>query len=431
MSTPPELSAGFARADLTPPVGIPLVGCGPAWERLSENVIDPVHVRILALSQGDEAALLLTFDTCFVGRQESEALKASLGRRLGLRPAQILCASTHSHAGPAYDAYLDLETRPAPRDWLRLVEERVTTAAEAAWSQRRPVKVRAACGTTSLPMNRRRPRDGTFVNAPHPSGSTHDKLPLCLLEDANGTPVCLLFLISTHPVAVRGTGVSADYPGLACTLLDEYLGTPCAIFLQGAAGDSRPRTLGEGRDEWLWASNETHARQIAEILASEVKPLLRELKEITPRLRTALIESHWPLAPLGQEELLAIEALGDGRQAWARRQLDRLKWGALPDRIGILMQGIQLGEGLRIVAMEGEPLSPHAHAVEAAFDDGITFPAGYANGEGMYLVTSDMLAEGGYEPTSFPEYGQPGPLAPGLEAARDAGLQHLKQCGIG
>jgi hypothetical protein len=96
----------------------------------------------------------------------------------------------------------------------------------------------------------------------------------------------------------------------------------------------------------------------------------------------------------------------------------------------VLFQGIQLGEGLRLIAIEGEPMAAYGNMILDAYPNGVTFPLGYANGEALYLVTSNMLDEGGMEPTSYWEYGWPAPLAPGMEAIVAEAIEELGQRGI-
>src|SRR5690606_26895199 len=131
-------------------------------------------------------------------------------------------------------------------------------------------------------------------NGPNPGGPVHDALPVCLLEDEAGKPVCLLFSIATHPVCMNKQDLSADYPGVACDLLDQLLGATCSLFLQGAAGDSRPRTLSAGQT-WNWNCGWAEAQATGTILADEVKAVLPTLTPRTPRLASAVIETHWPL----------------------------------------------------------------------------------------------------------------------------------------
>ncbi|MCX5661328.1 MAG: hypothetical protein NTW19_16725 [Planctomycetota bacterium] len=442
------MQAGFARADITPPLGSPMMGYGDTSTRLAESVHDPLYVRALSVVHGGEEALILSLDLCFIGREESDQFKGVLGRELGLLPRQILMSSTHTHAAPPSGDYLDLEYVPTPREYQRQLEAAVVKASKEATASRREVRIEAGMGKSNLPMNRRQWRGKEVHNGPNPDGNVLDSLPVCLLKDLAGKPVCLLFTISTHVVCMRDRALSADYPGHACDLLDKKMGAICAMFLQGVGGDSRPRPLGvdasgAATKDWNWSSGWAQAELIGKTLAKEVEATLaRGLKPVEPAVKSALIETFWPLQRLPREKYLEWsqprkgakgETLPPGlHEKWAQRWLGLHDRGQVPDQVSVLMQGVQLGKNLRLVAIEGEPLSPHGQAIEAAWPagNGATFALGYANGEAMYLVTSPMLDEGGYEPVSYWEYGQPAPLAKGLEVARDAGLAKLKALGI-
>jgi len=170
------------------------------------------------------------------------------------------------------------------------------------------------------------------------------------------------------------------------------------------------------------------------------------LRPVTPRVRTALIETEWPFQPpdraLYEATLRRTEyeqtpdkpTTGQGlmnlNQKWAARQLALLERGQLRRALPVQFQGIQLAETVRLVAVEGELLSPHGRAIQQAFDGGVTYALGYANGEGVYLVTSEMLDEGGYEAESAHEFNEPAPLAKGMEQIRDAAVAELKRLGI-
>jgi neutral ceramidase len=231
--------------------------------------------------------------------------------------------------------------------------------------------------------------------------------------------------------------VSADYPGVACDALDKHLGATCALFLQACGGDSRPTLLGVGRENWNWDIGFKEATQIGQSIADEVKAALPSLKLAAPRVRAALVDTHWPITPWTKEQFTAHRAkftkdtsFEKAVRNWCDRYIKLIGLGQLRPYCPVLMQGIQLGEGVRMLAIEGEPLAPHGIAMEKSYATGTTFGLGYANGEAMYLPNSEQMLKGGYEAESFWEYGQPGPLAQGLETARDGGIAELKKRGI-
>ena len=52
-----SLSAGVARVDITPPLGLP-VGCWAARKALAQDVHEPLVAQALALSDGERGAVI-------------------------------------------------------------------------------------------------------------------------------------------------------------------------------------------------------------------------------------------------------------------------------------------------------------------------------------------------------------------------------------
>jgi hypothetical protein len=218
-------------------------------------------------------------------------------------------------------------------------------------------------------------------------------------------------------------------------LLEARLGAPVALFLQGCGGDAKPRVIGEGETRWrpgTWDDVEAAGA----MLAREVDGVLDGgLAEVKPRLRTRTIEMQWPLQPSpGREELEAIRAdryADELRQLWAESQLKVMERGdLLPSQMSITLHGLQLGEGLRLIGIEGEAVAELGLLMQSFHGAGITMPLGYCNGAQAYLPTSRMLDGGGYEVESYWEYGYPAPLAAGMEAILTQALQDLRAQGI-
>jgi neutral ceramidase len=119
------------------------------------------------------------------------------------------------------------------------------------------------------------------------------------------------------------------------------------------------------------------------------------------------------------------------RGLWAEEELSRLDRGfGLETDAPVLVQGIELGRGLRLVGVEGELTADLGHLVRDYYGGGTTVPLGYSNGARMYLPSSRMIREGGYEVESYWEYRQPAPLLEGVEAHFSKALEQLEKSGI-
>ena len=435
------MKAGFARAKITPPVGTTMMGFGTRdMDHGCEGTHDDIYTRALFLEQGEERALIMGFDLCFLGREEADRYKGAIGRRLDLLPRQILLNTSHNHVSPAVGTWYSAGYEPPDRLYLNDLERATVSAACRAFEARQDVTMWAGVTRSALPMNRRRRNEnGQIENRPNPEGLVYDKLPICLLKDREGRPVCLLFSISTHPSMMSGWQISGEYPGVAMRLLDDHLGAACSLFLQGVGGDSKPSVIGEGVDRWrpgTWELMEEAGGMVArETLAA----LEKGLAQIEPDLRTASTEMEWPLEPPPARAEFEDTVAGtpaeqqakNVRYRWARRQLELLdRYGALPSSVPLTAHGVTLGNGLRVLGIEGEAVAGWGHLIDEFYGGGITFPLGYTDGTGLYLPTSKMLPEGGYEVVSYWEYQLPSRLAPGMEEVVLKALGELRERGV-
>ena len=430
------LLAGFAREKITPPLGTRMMGFAfRDYKEGCQTIHDDLYTRALFLKHGDERFLILAYDLCFLGREEADRFKGALGREFDLAPRQILLNSSHNHAGCMVGTWYWAGVFPPDRSYLSQLTQATMTAARKAHDSMREAKMSVEVGKTTLPMSRRKPDGkGDIAFAPNPDGQIYDRLPVMMLKDKADKPICLMFSVSAHPSMVMGWDISADYPGVACRLLDEHLGTTAAMFLQGCGGDANARPIGEGSDKWRradWEILEQAGRQVTDEV---LRTLDKGLKPVKPNLRSAITEMRLPLQktpPRSEVEDVVNQTKPEARESnmryqWATRQIEKLNRGEqLPTDVGTTLQVLRVGDGVNLVGMEGEPVAGWGYLFEDFCGAGVIFPLGYCNGQGLYLPVTKMLPEGGYEVVSYWEYGLPAPLAPGLEKVVVETLQRL------
>lgn len=435
-----SLIAGFAKVCITPPAGTTMYGFASRdRDHGCESVHDDLFVRALYLSHKGEEALIMGFDLLFFGRDDADRFKDAIGNRLDLSPRQILLNCSHTHCGPMVGttwAYADYGWGDTKRFYGDELQQQTVQAARLAKKNAVDVTIWASAGRTSLPVSRRKPDGrGGILWAPYHDGVTCDELPACLFKNAEGKPVCLLFSVSCHPSTIGGFEISADYPGPAMHRLDKHLDVECSLFLQGAGGDTKARVIGQGK-KWrsgTWDEVDQAGRSVADEV---IKTLEADLVQIQPAIRSSLVEMQWPLQPVPDraalEAIASEEKQKELKRLWAERQIARLDRGqTLRSQVPALLHGIQLGEGLRLIGLEGEAVAGLGlHVLKHYADKGVTFPLGYCSGMQAYLPTSAMLEEGGYEVISYWEYGQPAPFAKGMETIITDGLEQMRQDGI-
>ncbi len=424
------LMAGFSCVDITPPIGTPMTGFGIHFTEKGgvRGIHDPLEARAIYLKQGTSNILIMGMDLCFLSRMEADQIKGAIGRKLNLYAREILLNTSHNHTGPMCSDWYYLP--PAPQ-YIKFLEESLVKAAVDASGNLQPVTLWTGETTSDLPVNRRlpNPATGQIDFAPNPKGSIYQYIPFVVFKNMQGNPVHLLFSVSAHPSNIKGVSrsfyISSDYPGVAVRLMDKHLGQKGALFLQGAAGCSKCSIVAE-RNEFpsgTWEEVEIAGKKIAEIIISAMK---EKLHPIEPSLLSRSVELAFPLeTPMDEEGYLQViekpdahaESMSEVKVVWANDMLSCLRSGyILPRFVPVTAQGISLGNGFRIIAIEAEMVDTLGHQIRNSFTSGITMPLGYSNGCQMYLPTSAMLKEGGYEAESFWEYRKPAPLANGIES---------------
>lgn len=429
------MKAGFASVNINPPIGTRMTGFGGRdRDHGCEAIHDDIYARALYLAHEGRESLIMGFDLLFFSRDEADRYKGAIGRKIDLAPSQILLNTSHSHTGPKVGTWL--YDPPSDPLYLQMLEYAIVSAACQAKDSAVEATVWAGATRSALPMSRRvRLEDGKVDRTlrPNPDGPVCDTLPVCLLKDDGGKPICLVFSVSCHPSTMGGFAISAEYPGVAMEQINAYLGEPCSLFLQGAGGDAKPSVINDGE---RWRSGTwDDIIEAGTIVANEVIPTLDSLTEMEPGICTYAIETQWPMEPdigLDGYEALLLDSKADQTiRLWAEDKLAYLHSGyALPTTIPITIHGIQIGQGLRMIGMEGEAVGELGNLILDFYGGGVTFPLGYSNGAQLYLPTDAMLDEGGYEVVSYYEYRQPARLAKGIDGLLTDALRQLRSRGI-
>ncbi|MCE9591509.1 MAG: hypothetical protein K8S99_13400 [Planctomycetes bacterium] len=428
------MKAGFARACINPPLGTHLYGFGGRdRDGGATSIHDDIFARALYLSHGGEETLIMGFDLLFFSRAQADRFKGAIGARLDLSPRQILLNTSHTHAGPmlghgtwCYADYLEPD-----RLYLDQLEHATIEAAKQAKASARDVTVWSGSAQTRLPVNRRKP-DGTgsgrVIWAPYHDGAALRTVPFTLFKDRAGSPVCFLFSVSCHPSSIGGYDVSADYPGLAMDLIDKHLGATCSLFLQGAGGDTKAIYTDKGDHfQGSWEAVENGGKLVA---SDVITALARPLTQIDPALNARMVEMRMELENTPDRAQFERDAndpkAPDWHRLWAQRQVAKIDRNMLPRDASVIMHGIEIGGGLRIVGVEAEIVAEIGELLVRFYADGLTYPLGYTDGTQFYLPTSKMIErEGGYEVDSIHEYGHPAKLRTGVEGTLTQAMEGL------
>ena len=95
-----NLSVGFARVNITPMMGIGIVGY--FIPRFAEGVLDDLYVNALALGAGEDKAIVLTLDNCGISRDVAMDFAASVSKATGIPADAVILHCTHTHTAPHF-----------------------------------------------------------------------------------------------------------------------------------------------------------------------------------------------------------------------------------------------------------------------------------------------------------------------------------------
>ena len=246
------LTAGIAAADLTPPAGS-IIACFPDRSgeqprpRLAEGAHDPLEARVLALYDGEQHVTLCALDLPGIRRGDVDRIRERVAQQAPeLSGPGLVLACSHTHSGPD-TLYL---FGGSPEDpWIDEMVEAVADAVLQAHASRVPASLRM--GITPLALNHNRRSVGPdgvmrLVNE-HESdvteGPVDPDLTVLRVDALEGGPLAVAFHFTAHSLTL-GPGnmrFSADYPGVARSVIDEALRGATSLFLNGAAGNVHPR----------------------------------------------------------------------------------------------------------------------------------------------------------------------------------------------
>lgn len=406
MRQEPWLKAGVARATITPPVGIPLVGF--AGRGPSDGFHDPLYATALALSDGRTKAVLITCDLIGLEADLVREIRAEIARRTDVPAGNVMLSCTHTHYGPAVGiSHPDADVAA----YVANLKFLLAGAAQEAAATRQDVRLGVGRGEAHIGVNRRERReDGSIWLGQNPAGPVDREVGVIRLDTVGGSPLATLVIFACHPVCQAGTTtrISADYPGRTREVVEQLTGAPC-LFVQGAGANINPVEM-EPRYE--------PARKLGTILGCEV---VKVWENVTPKMARGLgvASQELSLPAMTFSSLEEGEAqVAELEKQWAEQQANNAPAGSLYwtetrlQRAREKLRSLQTGEPLppipaevqvfrlgdvALVAAPGEVFTEIGLEVKRRSPLQDTFFAAYTNGSIGYVPVPEAYLEGGYE----------------------------------
>ena len=239
---PTGFLAGWARRSIAPPIGTPLAGYGARKGRGCTRIRDDVFVKALAVSDGEDLAVVVGSDMLIVPENVADRVRKGVAEQTALNGEEILFNASHNHSGPggfAPGAVSGLFNGPYQEGMPDLLTEAFVEAIVEALGELRPAGMFA--GGTSVPeLIRNRERD---------DGAVDSELSFLLIEQDTGDR-CILVSYSAHPTVIGSDNfeITGSYPGFLMSALGQ-MSQAEVIYLGGAVGSMGHRAP-EGDSEF-------------------------------------------------------------------------------------------------------------------------------------------------------------------------------------
>ena len=419
-----EFKAGFARLDVTPPLGIPIPGYFS--KRIANGTIDPLCVECVAVSDGTNAALIYSVDDLHLTNPFFKKAFPLITAATGVPRDRIYVHSTHTHTGATdwpRDGYTEEENR-LTMAYAECRMRKLADAGLAALSNMAPATAaiaRKECGNISF-IRRFRMNDGSVrtnpgvdnPNVKEPLGTPDETLQLIRFRRA-GAPDIAIINFGVHPDTVQGLKYSADWPGVVRRTFENGIGGGArCLVLNGAQGDVNHlhRFPPPGRaalNEEKRSNPMAYANYMGRAIAGTAMSIW-DVCEAVPvgAVRGAVRECTVPANLPTADEIKWVEMFDAGRKAEIplgrmeittltsrNSRVRRLKNG--PDHFDILVSSVSIGDSIAFAGFPCEPFVDIGRDVKARSPFKMTMVSCLTNGSEGYIPSTKAHGEGGYE----------------------------------
>jgi hypothetical protein len=397
-------------ADITPPVGEPLVGgfCKPV-----AKIEHPLLAKGIVLADGGGTYVLCSLDLCALCNGSFDRLRQAIAEAAGTVPRRVGLHEIQQHTAGIVDMdaqqLLDRQEKPPAISTAQYLDAAIRNTAaavrEAAGRLRAVTHVGAGQAAVDRVASSRRIRmpDGRIVARMSatrdpvlkdlPEGVIDPNVRSLVFFDGE-TPLACIHAYAMHPQSFYGDGrVSYDVPGIARERLEKETGV-VQVYLPGCGGNVTMGKYNDGTPEARTALAErlydAMARSVKGVKREPVAPIEWKVAELRLPLRGGEADAEARLqrtiASAAESPNARIKAAMN--LAWiARVKANR------PVEISCLRLG-----SVRILNLPGDTFVEYQLWAEQACPDKFVLVAGFGD-FGMYYLCTDQayVDQGGYE----------------------------------
>lgn len=411
------MKAGFARLDITPPLGTRIVGYYN--ERIADGIIDPLMISAVAFSDGENTAVAVSMDVLEMLQRTMDIIRKRAAEKNNIPYESIFLHCTHTHLGPELDEGMLFKTDPAYNEYFF---NRVSDVIALAIADMKESTVEIARGEAKdiSYIRRYRMKDGSVKTNPGPDpnvvapvGEADETVQLVKIVRENAADIAIVNF-QVHPDVIGGTKFCSDFPGfmrrtLEGALRDEKDGKGVyAIYFNGAQGDLNHV------NRMLKRKGVKHSEHMGRVIAGAVLSIYSYTEPVeSDKVFFKQINAKIPANKGTDEEVRKAEEFiriedEQGLQAAMNADLGfvssphahRIVWvkdeGELSD---LYVTCVGFGD-VAFVGLPGEPFTEIGRQIKNGSAFKMTIPCCNTNGSEGYFPLRDTFEGGSYETIS-------------------------------
>ena len=407
-----ELKAGFARVDITPPLGTTLAGYPQT--RYADGVRDPLTATAVVFDDGEKRAVVMSVDHLGLNMARTEVMRPIIAEAAGTVADGIHICCTHTHLAPlTYPGHND--------DYVQFLTRRMCDAAVMAVKDLAPATMlytRAKVEDVAF-IRRFRMKDGSCKTNPgfqnpdvdHPLGMPDEEASLLIIK-REGAPEIGIVNFQVHPDTIGGETISADFPYFVRSTYEELVENSRCMYINGAQGDTNHIDVRLGRGQCRGGYKRTRymGRKIAlSVIANYDLALPLEGTKVNFGQKYVYVKYNKgnPEQISEAQEVMrrfkegGIDAVGPASMGMLRTSIYAQSNRIVslmnePDERQIVLSAVRVGD-VAFAGFPGEPFTDMGRGVKKSSKFTLTIPSCCTNGYEAYYPTQDAYEEGSYE----------------------------------
>ena len=419
------------KIDITPKSPISMIGYFN--NRISEGILDPLYVRILALTDSVQSFLFIQIDTCLFSFDYATVIKKGISEITTFSFNDIMVFASHTHTGPALESFFETKEESRYKEWLKNQIINATKLLNA--TNECSIKV-SNITYNDLNSNRRWfMKDGRLLTNPpkgnpdilKPEGPVDRELRTFIVEDNIGLPQVIIANISNHTDTIGGNLISADWSGFMEKRVQSKLGKDTLVIPAIApAGDINHFDFFDSRNQTSYLEAERIGNAYGDIVIRGVEDAERVMID---KLCIEYTEALIPSREIEKKELdearnyikkfadikvhpeeLTAEDLAEGNTyvemifkkellKYAKNRKEKYK---VPFQAFFIESSKNEDKSISFIGIPGEPFVEIGIELKKINGYKLIMPITLANGYYGYIPLEKHFKHGGYEVLTTP-----------------------------